>query len=107
MGIGLMPDIPDQPVVRRIEYMVKGYGELDHAKPRAEVASSDRNRVDGLLAKFCRELGQLVILKRAQILGRLDAIKQRRRIFGAHLTWLRLRGSMRRITAKHLYRPAA
>jgi hypothetical protein len=38
-------------------------------------------------------LRELMILERAQILRRLDAVKQRRRIFGAHLTWLRNAGN--------------
>src|SRR5262245_26303755 len=100
MGIGLMPDIPNQFVVRRIEYMVKRDGELDHAKASAEMASGHGDSVDGFLAQLSRELRELMVFKRTQILRRLDSIKQGRRIFGAHLTWLRWRRSMQRITAK-------
>ncbi len=54
--IGLVADVPDQPVARRIEDMMQRDGQLDHAKPRAEMAAGDRNRGDQLLAEL---LGQL------------------------------------------------
>ena len=79
-----MADVPDQPVVRRVEHMMQRDGELDHAKPCAEMAAGDRDRVDQLLPELARELLQLAVLKRAQICRSVDAIKQRRGLFGAH-----------------------
>ena len=67
--VGLMADVPDQPVARRIEDMVQRDGQLDHAKPGAEMAAGDRNRGDQLLAELFGQLGQLLVLKRAEILG--------------------------------------
>src|SRR6185503_15674870 len=91
--IRLMADVPEHPIVRRIEHMVERNGKLDHAEARAEMTSGHRNRINGLLAQFRRELRKLMVLERAQILRRLDAVKQRHRIFGAHLTWLRNAGN--------------
>ena len=84
--IGLMADIPDQPVVRRVEDMMQSNGELDHAKPSAEMAAGDRDRVDQLLPELARQLLQLAVLKRAQIRRSIDAVKQGRGLFGAHFT---------------------
>ena len=84
MRVGLVADVPDQPVTRRIEDMMQGDGQLDHAKPRAEMAAGDRNRGDQLLAELLGQLGQLLVLKRAEILRGPDTIKQRRGTLGAH-----------------------
>ena len=81
-----MADIPDQPVVRRVEDMVQGNGELDHAKPSAEMATGDRDRVDQLLPELARQLLQLAVLKRAQIRRSINAVKQGRGLFCAHFT---------------------
>ena len=84
VGVGLVAHVPDQPVVGRIEHMMQGNGELDHAQTCAEMASGDRDRVDGLLAQLLRQLRQLVILKRAQLLRIAHPVKQRRWAFSAH-----------------------
>ncbi len=54
--IGLVADVPDQAVVRRVEHVVQGHGQLDHAQPGAEMAAGDRHGVDGLLAQFVGQL---------------------------------------------------
>ncbi len=46
--IGLVPDIPQQPVARRVEHRMQRHRQLDHAKRRAEMAAGDRDHVDGL-----------------------------------------------------------
>ena len=57
--IGLMADIPDQPVMRRVEDVVQRHGQLDHAEPRAEMAAGDRDRVDQLGAQLVGDLPQI------------------------------------------------
>ena len=69
MRVGLVTDVPDQFVMRRVEDMVQRDGQLDHAKPRAEMAAGDSNRGDQLLPKLLGELLQLIVLQRAQIPG--------------------------------------
>ena len=46
--VGLMTDVPDQPVIRRIEDMMQSDSQFHHAKARAEVSAGDCDRVDGL-----------------------------------------------------------
>ncbi len=74
--IGLVTDVPDQAVVRRVEHVVQGNGELDHPQAGAEMAAGDRDRVDGLLAQLVRQLAQLPALEPAQISRRLDQVEE-------------------------------
>ena len=57
--IGLMADIPDQPVVRRVEDIVQRHGQLDDAEPGAEMAAGDRDRIDQLGAQLVGDLAQI------------------------------------------------
>ena len=63
--IGLMADVPDQPVVGRIEDIMQRNGELDHAEPGAEVTAGDRDSVDRLLSQLVGKLAQLAFLELA------------------------------------------
>ena len=74
--IGLVADVPDQAVVRRVEHIVQRDRQLDHAEPGAEMAAGDRDRVDGLLAQLVGDLPQLIRLKAPQIRRRLDLVEQ-------------------------------
>ena len=56
--IGLMADIPDQPVARRVEHVVQRDGQLDDAEPGAEMAAGHRDRADGLGAQLVGHLPQ-------------------------------------------------
>ena len=56
--IGLVADVPDQPVARRVEDVVERDGQLDDAEPGAEMAAGDRDRVDRLGAKLVGDLVQ-------------------------------------------------
>ena len=67
--IGLVADIPDQRVARRVEEMVQGDGELDDAEPGAEMPAGDGDRVDRLGPQLVRELLQLPGCEAAQIGG--------------------------------------
>ncbi len=74
--IGLVADVPDQAVVRRVEHVVQRNRQLDHAEAGAEMAAGDRDRVDGLLAQLVGELAELLDLEGAQIRRRLDEVEQ-------------------------------
>ena len=70
--IGLVADVPDQPVARRVEHVMQGDGQLDHAEAGAQVAARHRDGVDGLLAQLVGDLAQVGLRHAPQILGRLD-----------------------------------
>ena len=76
MRIGLMANVPNQPVVRRIENIMQGNRELDHAQSRAEMAARHRDRVDRLAAQFVRDLGEIAFIQAPQIGGRGDHVEQ-------------------------------
>jgi hypothetical protein len=84
MRIGLMADVPDELVVRRVEDMMQRDGQLDDAKSGAEMAPGDRNGRDQLLPELGGKLRQLMVLKPAQIRRYVDVVEQRRRTFSAH-----------------------
>jgi hypothetical protein len=65
--IGLMADIPDQPVVWRVEHRVERHRQLDHTERGAEVAAGDGNRVDCLAAQLSGKLFQLFRRQIAQV----------------------------------------
>ena len=75
--IGLMADIPDQLVARRVEDAVQCDRQFDHAKPRAQMAARHRNHIDGLVAQFVGQLLQRFCWKRPKICGIMDRIQQR------------------------------
>src|SRR5262249_20073695 len=62
LWIGLVADVPDQPVLRGIEHVVEGDRQLDHPQPGAEMAPGDRHRVHGFLAQFVGQLAELAAL---------------------------------------------
>ena len=66
-GIGLMPDIPDDLVNRRLELIEQRDGELDHPEARADVPAGDRAALDQPVADLLRQLGQLVALEAFQV----------------------------------------
>ena len=68
MRIGLVADVPDEPVARRIEHPVQRDRQLDDAEAGAEMAAGDRHGVDRLPAQLVGELGQILFGKLAQIL---------------------------------------
>jgi hypothetical protein len=77
VGVGLVADVPDQPVVRSVEDVMERDGELDHAEAGAEMAAGDRHRRDGLGAKLVGELAKLRRLQPAKLGGRAGGVEQR------------------------------
>ena len=63
--IGLVADVPDQPVVRRVEDVVQRDGQLDDAEPGAQMAAGVRDGVDQLSAQLVRQLRQVAFRQSA------------------------------------------
>ena len=77
--IGLVADVPDQPVARRVEDVVERDRQLDDAEAGAEMAAGDRHGRDRLGAQFVGELAQLRRLQPAEVGGRRSGVEERRR----------------------------
>ncbi len=75
--VGLVADVPDQPVARRVEHPVQRHRQLDDAEARAQMAARHRDGLDGLEAQLVGDLAQLRFRVRAQILGCLDGVEER------------------------------
>ncbi len=80
--VGLVADVPDQPVVRRVEDMVQGHGELDHTKTSAEMPAGHGDRIDRLLPQLGRQLHQAATAKAAQVAGLVNLVEERGRGHG-------------------------
>ncbi len=76
--VGLVADVPDQPVARRVEHIVQRHRQLDDAESGAEVAAGHRHRADRFGAQLVGELAQLADRQGAQIGRGANAIEQRR-----------------------------
>ena len=74
--IGLVADVPDEPVARRVEDVVQRDGELDHAEPGAEMPARDGDGVDGLAPQLVGELPQLALLQPAQVRRCVDQVEK-------------------------------
>jgi hypothetical protein len=75
--VGLVADVPDQPVLRRVEDVVQGDGQFHRAEVGGEMAAGLRHRLDEELAQFLRQLRQLLALELAQFGGAVDGVEQR------------------------------
>ena len=76
--VGLVADVPDQAVARRVEDVMDRGGQFHDAEAGAEVAAGHRHGVDGFLAEFVRDLMHLLDLELAKIVGCADGIEKRR-----------------------------
>src|SRR5579883_1337475 len=65
--ISLMSDIPNEPVVRRVKYIMQRDRKFHDAEPRSEMPACDRDGIDGLGAQLICELDEIGFVQTAQI----------------------------------------
>jgi hypothetical protein len=70
--IGLVPDVPDDFVARRLEQAVERHRKLAGAEVRSEVAADLPDRVDDQVADLLRDLLQLLVGQLPEVLGAID-----------------------------------
>ena len=63
--IGLVTDVPDEPITRRIEDIMQRHRQLDNTKTCAEVTAGDRDSVDRLPPQLVGKLAELALLELA------------------------------------------
>ena len=73
--IALMAHIPDQPVFGRVKHIMDGGGQLNNAKPRAQMTTRDRYGRNGFGAQFVGKLAKLRRGKIAKVRGHFNRIK--------------------------------
>ena len=75
VGIGLVADIPQDLVARRIEHRVQRHGDLARTQVGSEVAADLTDRVDDVLADLLGQELELVVAQRMQVLRFVDPRK--------------------------------
>ena len=101
--VGLVADVPNQAVARRIEYVVQCGGEFDHAEAGAEMAAGHGHGVDGFHPQFVGNLPDLFHLEPAQVVWRSDGVEKRRFTEFGHgdIQFCMLGRALERWTAAH------
>ena len=74
--IGLVADVPEDLVARRVQQRVQRDGQLAGAEVGAEVPADLADRVDDVLAHLLRDALELLLGERVQVLRAVDAVEQ-------------------------------
>ena len=74
--VGLVADVPQDLVARRVEQRVQRDRDLAGAEVGAEVAADLADGVDDVLAHLLRDLLQLLVGEAVQVLGRVDRVQE-------------------------------
>jgi hypothetical protein len=77
VGIGLVADVPQDLVARRVEQAVQRDRELARAEVCSEVAADLADRVDDQLANLLRDLLKLLVREFLEVCGRVDFREER------------------------------
>ena len=56
MRVGLMPNIPDNFIAWRLEYMMQRHGELDHSQSSTQMAAGNSDGINRLAAQIVGKL---------------------------------------------------
>ena len=86
--VGLVADVPEDLVARRVEQAVQGDGELAGAEVGAEVAADLADRVDDVGAHLLRDLLQLLVVEAVQVGGAVDPVEQRLVVWLVSSLWV-------------------
>ena len=73
-----MPDVPDQPVARRVEDGMDRNRQLDHAERRSEVTPGHRYGADRLGTQLVGDLPEVGVRQATQCLRRIDVVEKGR-----------------------------
>jgi hypothetical protein len=76
--IGLMADVPDQTIVRRVEDVVQRHGQFDHTQAGAQVATGNRHRSHRLSPELMGQRSQLFGRIVPEVGWGIDGVEQRR-----------------------------
>jgi len=76
--VALVTDIEDQPVIRRVEDIVDGSGQLDNAEACTQVAAGFRHGRDCLGTQLVSELAQVLFGESAKVRRDFHPVQKRR-----------------------------
>ena len=75
--IGLVPDVPDQAIVRRVEDVMQRHGQFDGAEARGKVPAARRDAANQVFAQLGANLAEAVFGLGAQVGGQIHRSQQR------------------------------
>ena len=75
VGVGLVTDIPDQVVVRSVEYVMKCHGQFHYSQTGAQVSRIFRAVIDNLLPHLTTDLFQCILRHFFQVFRCVDILK--------------------------------
>ena len=75
MGVGLVADVPHQPVFGCVVQVVQGDRQLDGTEVRSEVTAIRVHRLDDEVSDLGRQFPQLVICQIVQVARLVDAFE--------------------------------
>ena len=78
--VGLVADVPEDLVARRVEQAVERDGQLARAEVRAEVAADLADRVDDQLADLLRDLLELLVGQLLEVFRAVDLREERHEV---------------------------
>ena len=76
--VGLMAHVPHQAVVRRVEHVMQGDGQLDDAETGTKMPSGLANGVEQFQAQLIGQGFQLGFTQKAQAIRCIGSVEQRR-----------------------------
>ena len=76
VDVGLMADVENEAVGRRVENGVERDGQLDHAEIRPEMAAGLGQDGDEFVANFLRELGKFIQRDFFDVGGRINRVEK-------------------------------
>ena len=77
VGITLVTDVPDQPVMGCVEQIVNCDRQFDYTKPGAKVTTGLLDNIDRVVTQFIGKLAQLIFVKLPKIGWKYDSIEER------------------------------
>jgi hypothetical protein len=87
VGVALVADIEQQPIMSEVEHIVHGDGQFDDPEVRREMSSTAGHLIADGVPNLLTELWQLRWRKRLQVGGRLDRLQDAHETFPWLLDW--------------------
>lgn len=76
MPIRLVPNIPHDLVMRRIEYIVKSYCKLYHSEASPEVSAENRNVINDIFPQVFADLDKIALINFFEIVRGVNLREQ-------------------------------
>ncbi len=76
MRIGLMANIPNQPVIRRVEDIMQSHRQLNHTQPGGKMPTGTPHAPQQVVTQFVRQRPQIFFRQTPQLLRGINLVQQ-------------------------------